>query len=458
MTVSKEFERIEPSAVKLTVTIGQEDVRSEYDKLIADYAKTMQIPGFRKGKVPRNILTQKFGEAFKGEALGRIIEGSISQLFGDESFPDENRPLSYATPVVTDKPSGLDLDKDLRFSVVYDIMPHVTLGPWKGLEIEVPDASVTEADINRELENLQERLGTAMDKEEGAPALEGDVITIDYQELSDAGEPVPGTERQDFVFILGSGANFYKLDDAARGMFKDQTKDIEKTYPEDFEDADLAGKTKKIRFTVTAIKERQIPELNDEFAQDVNEKFQTIGELKEDIRKRLQETLDRRLRQLTITALLEKIREAAPPIAIPESMAQLELESRWSAMARQFGTDGEHLEKAYLQSGGRTRESLFAAWRPEILKAIQRRLIVEAVAAGQSFAISSEDLENEYASIAAESETPLEEVKRYYERENLLELANESIREKKVYDLLLAENTIKKGNQEAYLDLLSKYG
>jgi trigger factor len=455
VTVSKEITPLEHSSVKLTLTVGKEDLRSEYDALLGKYSKTLQIPGFRKGKAPKEVLIRKFGDALKGEALGTIIEKAITQVFDDESLARTERPLPYSTPQVQDEPE-LDLEQDLTFSVVYDVLPRVAIGQWKGLEAEVPDVAVTGEDIDRELEEIRERNAFVLDRDEGAAAEKDNVVTVDYREIGEDGAVIPGSERQDFVFTLGSGYNIYKFDDEITGMKKGESKDIEKTYPADFSDAELAGTTKKIRVSLTALKEKKLPELDDDLAQDVDEKFQTLEDLKNNIRERLTKNLDRRLREIKVSNLLEKIVEKTP-VDVPESMIRIELESRWRSLARRFGTSVDEVVKI-MEKSGKGLEEIMDGWRPDAVKALHSRLIVETLMEDQGISASDEELERELETYAQESGTGIEEVKKYYEQEHAMDYLREDIREKKLFDLLLAENTIKLGKKENYLDILGNNG
>ncbi|MDR1747917.1 MAG: trigger factor, partial [Spirochaetaceae bacterium] len=254
MTVNKEITRLENSAVKLTITIAKDDVASEYTQLLAKYAKTIQIPGFRKGKVPPSILEQKYGEALKADAVSEIIEKTLGEIFEEI----EEKPLPYGSPVMheTPKPS---IDQDLVFSVEYDVMPKVEVKSMEGITVEVPQVTVGDEELNEELKAIQERNALVIDKNDGEAAAKGDIVTVNYSELDDKGAVIAGTERQDFVFDIGSGYNIFKFDDDIVGMKKGETSDITKSYPEDFSDSDLAGKTKKIRVTVTALKVRNLP-------------------------------------------------------------------------------------------------------------------------------------------------------------------------------------------------------
>ncbi|MDR1058797.1 MAG: trigger factor [Treponema sp.] len=455
MTVSKEITRLEHSGVKLTITVPSEDVQSGYNGLLSEYTKSIQMPGFRKGKVPRDVLIRKFGDALKGEALQKIIEEAMGSVFEDESFSREDRPLPYSTPAVQDEPK-LELGQDLCFSVVYDVLPKVTPGTWQGLEVEVPDAAVGEEDLVRELEAVRERNAIVMDKDEGAAALEGDVVTLNYCELDDAGGVIQGTERQDFVFTLGSGYNIYKFDDEIKGMKKGETRDFSKTYPEDFDNKDMAGKTRNIRVTLTALKSKNLPDLDDDLAQDVDEKYRTLEELKAGIRERLEKNLERRLREIKINKLLEKIMETTP-VDIPESMIRIELDSRWRNLARRFNTDSDGLYRM-MGTGSEKVRSILDEWRPDAVRALHSRLIVETLIENLNIEVSDEELEKDLENQAAENgETP-ENIKNYYEQNQMKEYLREDIKERKLYDRLFVENPIKLGEKAKYLDLISING
>ena len=455
MTINKEITKLEKSSVKLSVTIGKEDVNSEYNELLGEYTKSIQLPGFRKGKVPKDVLIRKFGDALKGEAMGKIIEKAMGEILDDESFPRETRPLPYCTPAVQDEPS-LDLEKDLQFSVVYDVLPAVKVDKWEGYEVEVPDVAIDDEDLSRELDVIRDRNSIVLDKNEGESAVNGDVLTVNYCELGDGTEAVPGSERQDFTFTLGSSYNIYKFDEEVTGMKKGETREFSKSYPEDFEDKEMAGKTKKLKVTLTALKSKKLPDLDDDLAQDVDEKFKTLLDLKNSIRDRLSKDLEQRLRSIKISKLLEKITENTP-VEIPESMIKMELDSRWRNLAKQLNTDANGLFQMMGNAPERT-EKLIEAWRPDATKALHSRLIIETLLEEQKFEVSEEEMEKELVKIAEESQTSLEEVKKYYAEERIKEYLKENIKETRLFDQFLEKNKIKTGKKEKYLDLLKNNG
>jgi trigger factor len=451
VAVSKEITRLEQSSVKLTVTVSKEDVKSQYDDLLANYSKNLQLPGFRKGKVPKEVLERKFGSSLKEEAVGRILEKSIMGIFEDESFPQADKPLPYSSPQIQETPK-LDLEEDLQFSVTYDVLPTVKVETWTGLSVEIPDAGVTDEDIGRELEIIRNRNATVQDKDDGAAAEDGDVLTVNYLELSESGEPREETKREDFAFTLGSGYNMYGFDEEVTGMKKGETRDFEKIYPEDFIDKELAGRTIKLRVTLTALKSRILPELDDDLAQDVDEKYNTLEDLKADIRERFTKNLDKRLRDMALNNLLEKIMESAP-VEIPESMIRIELDSRWRNLARQLQTTPEELLTT-VGSPDTSYEEIVSKWRPDVIKALHSRLIVETLMEEQNFTATDEEIEREIVSLSENSGTSIEEIKNYYGQGDRREYLKQDIKERKLFELLLAENTVTKGKQEKYLDLV----
>ena len=450
MTVTKEIKRLEKSSVQLSVTIGKDDVRSEYDELLKEYTKSIQLPGFRKGKVPREVLVRKFAEALKGEALGKIIEKSMGEIFEDEAFPKEDRPLPYSTPSVQDEPA-LDLEADLKFSVVYDVLPAVKIENWQGIEAEVPDISIGDDDISRELEEIRERNSIVLDKNDEDSAAKGDVVTVSYFEIDETGEAIPHSEREDFTYTLGSGSNAYKFDDEIEGMKKSETKEFSKTYGDD--DKDFPGKTKKLKVTLTALKSKKLPDLDDDLAQDVDEKYKTLEDLKNSIKDRLNKDLERRLREMKINKLLEKIMENTP-VDIPESMLRMELDARWRNLARRFNTDTDGLYKMMGNSPDGAA-SIIDSWKPDATRALHSRLIIETLMEDLKLEASDGEVDEEIEKLAGENEASREEVKKFYQEERMKDYLREDIKERKVFDLLLEKNTIKTGNKENYIDLIA---
>lgn len=451
MKVTKEISKLENSAVKLTATIAKEDVVSGYNKNISKYAKNVQLPGFRKGHVPVKVLEQKYGDSLKQEVLADLIDESLNQIFAEEESKDI-RPLPYTQPRLDgDKLPEFSTDKDLTFSVVYDVFPSVEVKDFSKIEVKEPQVEIGEKELNEELKAIQERNAVVIDKKEGEPVEKDNIVTIDYKELDDSGTAIPGSEREGFVFTVGTGENIYKIDDEIVGMKKDETKEIFKTYDAKEENKDLAGKTKKISVTVKAIKLRNLPALDDELAQDVSEKYKTLDDLKKDISKGLESAKNRKIAELKSQSLLEQLVEKNP-IVLPKSMIQAEMESRWRMMAQQFQTTPEQLEKM-ISASGQSKENMLTQWTGDAEKMLKSRLIVDALIREKNIAVTPEEVEAEFAKIADESGSTIEEVKEHYKDARAKEYIIDEIKENKLYDELYKQVKVSKGDKVKFADL-----
>ena len=451
MKVTKEVTKLENSAVKLTATISKEEVAAGYSKNLAKYAKNVQLPGFRKGKVPPKVLEQKYGDSLKQEALADLIDESLNQIFAEEDAKDI-RPLPYSQPrLENDKIPEFSTDKDLLFTVVYDVFPTVEVKDFSKIEVKEPQCEVGEKELNEELKAIQERNAMVIDKKDGDPVEKDNIVTIDYSELNDDGSVVDGSKREGFVFTVGTGENIYKIDDDIMGMKKGDTKEITKTYAKDDADADLAGKTKKISVTVKAIKVRDLPALDDDLAQDVNEKYKTLDDLKKDITKGLEANLKRKIEEVKSQSLLDQLVEKNP-IVLPASMVAAENEHRWTMMAQQFRTTPEQLEKMVAASG-QTKESMLEQWAGNAEKMLKARLVVDALLREKNISVTPEEVESEYAKLAEESGTSVEEIKKYYDEPRAKEYIIDEIKEKKLFEELYKQVKVSKGDKVAFADL-----
>ncbi|MBE6344745.1 MAG: trigger factor [Spirochaetaceae bacterium] len=446
MKLSKEITKLENSAVKLTVTVAKKDVATGYNDTVSKYAKSIQIPGFRKGHVPVSVLERKYGDALKMEAASDLIEKALSEIFEEI----QERPLPYAQPSMDEAPV-LDTSKDLTFSVTYDIFPQVKVENFDGITIKEPVVSITDEDLKQELEQIRERNAMVLDKKEGEPAVKDDIVTINYSELDDEGKTIQGSERQDFVFTVGSGQNLFKIDDDIIGMKKDETKEITKTYKEDFEDKDLAGTTKKLKVTVTAIKVRNLPDLDDELAQDVNDKYNTLDDMKADIKKNMEAAKEKRISEIKSNSLLEQLVEKNQ-FDLPKSMIAAELDSRWRMMAQQFRTTTEQLDKM-IAASGQTKEAMLSEWTGDAEKMLKTRIIVEALLKEKNITVTPEEIDAEYEKIAQEAGISVEEVKKHYADPRQKEYLIDETKEQKLYKDLFQQVKVSKGDKMTFADL-----
>ena len=447
MKLNKEFTKLEKSAVKLTVTVEKSDVQETYKTILDKYVKNAQIPGFRKGHVPAAVLERKFSDALKQDALSEIIDKSLNEVFENEK---ENRPLPYAQPVMEQFPE-LNLDSDLSYTVTFDVFPKIEVKDFSGITVKEPQVEITDKDIERELTAIQERNAVVMDKKDSETVAKDDIVTINYSELDENDKEIEGSKREGFVFTVGTGENIYKIDDEIIGMKKNETKQITKTYSKDEKDADLAGKTKKISVTVTSLKIRNLPALDDELAQDVNEKFKTLEDLKNDIKRSLETAKNRKISELKNNSLLSQLVEKNP-FDIPVSMLQAELDGRWRMMAQQFQTTPEQLEKMVTASG-QTKETMLEQWTGDSEKMLKSRIIVDSLIREKNISVTPEEIEAQYAKIAQEGGISVDEVKKHYSDPRTKEYLIDDTKENKLYDEIYKTIKVSKGDKVNFEEL-----
>ena len=445
---TKEFKNLEKSAVELTVTIAKKDVAETYENTLKNYVKNAQIPGFRKGHVPANVLERKYGDSIKADTLGTLIDQSFDEIFKEET---ENRPLPYAQPTMEKAPE-LDMTKDLTYTVKYDVFPKVEVKDFAGVNVKEPQVTITDDDLSDELKTIQERNATVTEKKDGVVEKDN-IVTINYVEVGEDGKEIADTKREDYVFTVGSGENLYKIDDEVVGMKKDETKEITKNYKKDFENSDLAGKTVKLNVTVKAVKIRDIPALDDDFAQDVNDKYKTLQDMKDDIKKNMELAVSRRVKELKNNSLLEQLVEKNK-FDIPASMLAAELDGRWRMMAQQFQTTPEQLDKM-IAASGQSKEAMLNEWTGDSEKMLKSRIIVDSLIRARNISVTPEEIEEQYKRIADEGGMTVEEVKKHYEDPRSKEYLIDDTKENKLYDQLYKEVKVSKGDKISFKDLFN---
>lgn len=448
MKFTKEFKNLEKSAVELTVTIAKKDVAETYENTLKNYVKNAQIPGFRKGHVPANVLERKYGDSIKADTLGTLIDQSFDEIFKEET---ENRPLPYAQPTMEKAPE-LDITKDLTYTVKYDVFPKVEVKDFAGVNIKEPQVTITDDDLSDELKTIQERNATVTEKKDGVVEKDN-IVTINYVEVGEDGKEIADTKREDYVFTVGSGENLYKIDDEVVGMKKDETKEITKDYKKDFENSDLAGKTVKLNVTVKAVKIRDIPALDDDFAQDVNDKYKTLQDMKDDIKKNMELAVSRRVKEMKNNSLLEQLVEKNK-FDIPASMLAAELDGRWRMMAQQFQTTPEQLDKM-IAASGQSKEAMLNEWTGDSEKMLKSRIIVDSLIRARNISVTPEEIEEQYKRIADEGGMTVEEVKKHYEDPRSKEYLIDDTKENKLYDQLYKEVKVSKGDKISFKDLFN---
>ncbi len=452
MKYEKKIEFKEKSQAELSVTIKKSEVDTRYQDLVKKYSKELQLPGFRKGKVPVKILEQKYGDAIVSDLAGDLVEDALKEIF--DSLDEYERPLQYSYPEMNEKPE-LKLGKDFTFVVHYDVFPKIDIKKTEGFDIEVPEVKVSEADIKEELKNVQDRNALVSTCKADEKAKKDHIATINYCELDDKGETIKGSERADFVFTIGTKQNLFELDDEVIGMKAGESKEVTKEFPKDHHDEDLAGKTKKIKVELKTLKFKDLPPIDDDLAQDVSEKYKTLDDLKADIKKNMEDAIDSKLKKMKEQAVIEQI-VSATEIPVPESMVRAELESNWIMMARQFQTTPEDLEKIFAGNGGKSKAEILETWKEDSIKKLKDSLVVETLLRNNKIEVSDAEIDAEYKRLADANGMSVEDLKKYYEQQNQAYYFVEGVKEDKLFTQIFEKSNIKKGKKVAMKDFFAQ--
>jgi trigger factor len=449
MTITEtKIEKLEHSKVKLTATVLAQDVRAEYDAMMREYVSSVRIDGFRKGHVPVSVLERKFGESLRLDAMGRVLEKAVEVALKDS----EEKPLAYEAPALEGEPKFV-IGEDFTFTVAYDVFPKIVPPSLEGIDIVVPKVSVTDEDVARELEQVRQRNAIVVDK--SGPALKGDIVTLSWNELDAEGKPIPASAREDFTFEVGTGHNLYKFDDDIAGLQAGETKTFTKTFAPDYEYKELAGKSLTLEAKVTKVKQKNLPDLDDELAQDVSENYKTLADLTNAVKAQLEASLAAKLKEVKEKALLQTL-VTRTELDLPESMVGAELSMRWESLKREMGIESDEQMERIAAYSGKTREQLLQDWRPAVEKAIKGRLVMDKLLEAGSFDVTEEELAAEYGRQAKDSALSVEEVKAEYEKNQSVDYLKERIKEGKFIDSVLATASIKEGESAAFVDFVAR--
>ena len=429
-----EIKKLENSSVELTLTLSAATIEEDYSKTIRDYAKKLTIKGFRPGKAPVSLIESKYGDAIREEVTFRLMEKNLTDSYKDMDAKD--RPLPYSTPELQNEEALLPFkpNTDITYSVIYDVLPEVKLPEYKGLEIEHQAREITDADVNQEIERLREQNAMVISKN-GAIA-EGDIVTIDYAELDADGNEMQANKRDDFTFTVGSSYNFYKLDKDIIGMKKGDSSVIEKTYGDDSGmGTDYLGKTVKIKVAIKEVKIKEVPELDDDFAQDVKDEYKTVDDLLKATRKNLEDAAESDNKAAKLDAAVKAILDKTE-IVVPKSMVEAQLEQDWQNFISRFGMSEEDVLKIMGAQGG-SKEQFLETRRADTLQNIKAQLIIEQIKEEQKYEVSEEELAEELKNYGEDitKDSPNYESMKIY--------AEDDVKFKKARDFLLENNTFK---------------
>ncbi len=392
--------------VKLEITIEAEKFEEAIKKVYFRSAKYFNIPGFRKGKAPMQIVEKYYGkEIFFEDAFNEVAGDALEEAVEENKLEVVSRPDIDVTQI--------EKGKDLIFTAIMQTKPEAKLGKYKGIEIEKIEYNVTDEDIEHELGHMQEHNSRLISIED-RPVESGDIATIDFEGFVD-GKAFEGGKAEGHDLEIGSNTFIPGFEDQIIGMKIDEEKDIKVKFPDEYFSKDLAGKDATFKVKVHEIKKKELPKLDDEFAKDVSE-FDTLKELKEDIKQKQQKQNDDKTKYETQEAVMKAVCENVE-VEIPSGMVEMEVENALKDMEQRLSYQGLKLEQ-YLQMMGKTEEDLKKEYEPQAIEGIKSRLALEAVIKAEKIEATDEDIDEK-----------LKEMAKNYGKENDEEfLKNENVR------------------------------
>ena len=408
--MSAQLEKLEKNMAKITIEVSAEEFISGLEKAYQKNKNKISIPGFRKGKAPRKMIEKMYGAGiFYEDAANAVIPGAYSKAAAECGEEIVSRPSIDVVQIEEGKP--------FIFTAEVALKPAVTLGEYKGLEVEKTEVAVSEEEVDKAVDKERENNSRMLDVDD-RPVASGDMIKLDFEGSVD-GVPFEGGKGTDYPLTIGSGSFIPGFEDQLIGAEIGAEVEVNVTFPEEYHAKELAGKPAVFKCKVNEIKVKELPEADDEFAQDVSE-FNTLAEYKDDIRSKLLEkkTADAR-RQKENKAVAKAVENAS--MEIPDAMVMEQVQRMTDDFTRRIESQGISYEQ-YLQFTGATAAQMAEQMKPEALKRIQNSLVLEAIAKAENIEVPEEKLDAEIEKMAAAYKmeaAKLKELMGDYEKEQM---------------------------------------
>ena len=414
--------------VKISFKVEAEKFENAIKSVYSKNAKYFAIPGFRKGKAPFNIVEKRYGdEIFYEDAFNELVPEIYENAIKEKNVAAVSQPK-------------IDIQKmkkgeDLEFTATVQTKPEVKLGKYKGIELKKVEYTVSDEDVNHEIGHMQEK-NARVTTVEDRPAQSKDITTIDFEGFVD-GKAFEGGKAEGHELEIGSNTFIPGFEDQIIGMNKDEERDINVKFPEDYYSKELAGKDATFKVKLHEIKEKKLPELDDEFAKDVSE-FNTLKELKDSIKDKKQKENDSKAKREIEDAAIEKVCENTP-VDIPSGMIDSEVANMVSEMEQQLSYQGISLDQ-YLKIMNKTRAEIEDNYKAQAEKNIKARLVIEAIIKEENIAASEEEIAEKLKEMANNYGRKIEDLEK---NEHLKEYIVESIKAEKAIDLIVKNAKIK---------------
>jgi trigger factor len=368
------------SRVRVEVAVDSDEVERRISETASQLGGEMRIPGFRKGKVPPEMVTQRLG---REAVLSETLESSLADWYEQALIDSGVSPVGDPNLDLTEMPGE---GEPLRFAIEVGVRPVAKLGEYMGLEVGREEPEVPEQAVQAELDRLREAFASL--KPVDRPGQKGDVLLIDYEGTID-GEPFEGGETKDYLLELGAGRVLPELEQALEGATAGEEREATVRFPGDYPGEEVAGRTAQFKVTVREVREKELPELDDDFAADASE-FETLAELREQIESSIREGVERQIAERFREAALDVAAEGAT-VETPDSLINARAAEMWRRVERSLQRQGMDPE-TYLQVQGKTQEELIAEARPDAERSLKREAVLAAVADAEGIEVTENDL------------------------------------------------------------------
>ena len=386
--MSLQVEKLEKNMAKLTIEVSAEDLDKAMEKAYQKQKSRISLPGFRKGKAPRKMIESMYGKGvFMEDAVNSLVPQEYTKALGECDLEIVSQPEINVTQ--------MEPGKALIFTADVAVKPEVTLGDYKGVEVPKSEIAVTDEEVDAEVKKEQDKNARTVAVEDRAAA-NGDITTIDFEGFVD-GVAFDGGKGTDYALTLGSGTFIPGFEDQLVGANAGDHVEVKVTFPEEYQAKELAGKEAVFQCDVKKIETKEVPELDDEFAKDVSE-FDTLAEYKEDVKKKLTEKKEKEARTAKENAAVDKAIENAQ-MDIPELMTKTECRQMMDDFSRRMQQQGLSMEQ-YFQFTGQSMDKMMEDMKPQALKRIQTRLVLEKVAEVENIQPTEEEVNEEISKMA----------------------------------------------------------
>ncbi|NMO95283.1 trigger factor [Paenibacillus lemnae] len=423
------WEKIEKNLGVLDVEVEADRVAAALDKAFNKVVKKANVPGFRKGKVPRPIFEARYGvESLYQDAIDILLPEAYGEAVDQtEIFPVDRPEIDI---------EQFSKGESFKFKAKVIVKPEVKLGDYKGVEVAAVTSEVTDEELGQELERMQERHAELAVIEEGQ-AQSGDIAVIDFDGSVD-GEPFEGGQAERYSLELGSNSFIPGFEEQVIGMATGDFKDVEVTFPETYHAEELAGKAAVFKVKVHEIKRKQLPELDDEFAKDVSE-FDTLEEYKSDLKAQLLKRKEQEAQGVRENEAVEKA-AANAEVEIPEAMIQSEVQNMMRDFDNRLRQQGMNIDM-FLSFSGQSKSDLENQMKDDAEKRVRNNLVLEQIAKEENLEVSEEDINEELGNMAETYKRPVDEIRSILASNGSLDSLREELVLRKTIDLLI-ENSV----------------